>query len=87
MDAFDEDAQRRTQLVLFPADHTVPAHAQAYGVQVRLDAMQLHRPRQWGACWLACVLYEQLEPDRFWASRLPDSREDTCWQYILQDRA
>jgi hypothetical protein len=22
-------------------------------VQVRLDAMELHRPRQWGACWLA----------------------------------
>jgi hypothetical protein len=24
---------------------------------VRLDAMELHRPRQWGACWLACQLY------------------------------
>jgi hypothetical protein len=53
-------------------------------VQVRLDAMELHRPRQWGACWLACHLYEQLELDRFWAGRLPDSREGTCWQQILQ---
>jgi hypothetical protein len=55
-----------------------------HGVQVRLDAMELHRPRQWGACWLACHLYEQLELDRFWAGRLPDSREGTCWQQILQ---
>ena len=46
--------------------------------------MQLHRPRQWGACWLACGLYEQLELDRFWAERLPDSREGTSWQHILQ---
>ena len=33
----------------FPAERAVPEHAKAYGVQVRLDAMQLHRPRQWGA--------------------------------------
>jgi transposase len=51
---------------------------------VRLDAMELHRPRQWGACWLACQLYEQLGLNRFWAHRLRDSREGTCWQDILQ---
>jgi len=46
--------------------------------------MQLHRPRQWGACWLACQLYEQLALDRFWAARLPNSREGTSWRHILQ---
>lgn len=84
IEAFDEEAGRHTQLALFPADRAVPEHAQGYGVQVRLEAMELHRPRQWGACWLACQLYEQLELDRFWARRLPDSREGTCWQHILQ---
>jgi transposase len=84
IDAFDEDAQRRTQLALFPADRAVPTHAQGHGVQVRLDAMELHRPRQWGACWLACQLYEQLELDQFWTHRLPHSREGTRWQHILQ---
>jgi hypothetical protein len=84
IDAFDEDGQHHTQLALFPADRDVPAHARAYGVQVRLDAMELHRPRQWGACWLACVLYEQLELDRFWARHLPNSREGTHWQHIVQ---
>ena len=84
IEAFDEEAQRHTQLALFPADQTVPAHAQAHGVQVRLDAMELHRPRQWGACWLACQLYKQLELDRFWACRLPVSREGTNWSHILQ---
>src|SRR6266513_6442899 len=84
VEAFDEGAQRHTQLALFPADRAVPEHAQAHGVQVRLDAMELRRPRQWGACWLACQLYEQLGLDRFWAERLPHSREGTCWRHILQ---
>ncbi len=84
IEAFDEGAHHHTQLSLFPSDRALPEHAQAHGVQVRLDAMELHRPRQWGACWLACQLYEQLELDRFWAERLPHSREGTCWQHILQ---
>ncbi|WP_291165556.1 IS1634 family transposase, partial [Ensifer sp. SSB1] len=84
IEAFDEDEQRQRQLALFPADRSVPAHAQEYGVQVRLAGMRLHRPRQWGACWLACQLYEQLELDRFWAARLADSREGTCWRHVVQ---
>jgi hypothetical protein len=84
IEAFDEDTQRRTQLALFPAHREVPEHAKGYGVKVRLEAMQLYRSRQWGACWLACQLYEQLELDRFWEARLPDSREGTCWRHILE---
>jgi transposase len=84
IEAFDEGSRRHRQLALFPADRAVPACADGYGVQVRLDAMELHRPRQWGACWLACHLYEKLELDRFWSERLPDSRKGTRWQHILQ---
>jgi transposase len=84
IEAFDEGSRRHRQLALFPADHEVPASADGYGVQVRLDAMELHRPRQWGACWLACHLYEKLELDRFWSQRLPDSRKGTKWRHILQ---
>ena len=84
IEVFDEDTRRRMQLALFPAEREVPEHAKAYSVQVRLDAMQLHRPRQWGACWLACRLYEQLGLDHFWQARLPDSREGTRWRHILQ---
>jgi transposase len=84
IEAFDEGSRRHRQLALFPADREVPECADGYGVQVRLDAMELHRPRQWGACWLACQLYEQLELDRFWSTRLPDSRKGTQWRHILQ---
>ena len=84
IETFDEGSQRHRQLALFPADREVPACVDGYGVQVRLDAMELHRPRQWGACWLACGLYEQLALDRFWSARLPDSRKGTQWRHILQ---
>ena len=84
IEAFDEGSRRHRQLALFPADQEVPACADGYGVQVRLDAMELHRPRQWGACWLACHLYEKLELDRFWSERLRDSRKGTKWRHILQ---
>src|SRR5580692_2914451 len=84
IEAFDEASGRHRQLALFPAERAVPDHAKGFGVQVRLDAMELHRPRQWGACWLACHLYEQLQLDRFFAPLLPDSREGTSWQHILQ---
>jgi len=82
--AFDPLRDRTLPLALFPADRPLPEHAAGLGVQVHLDGMELHRPRQWGACWLACQLYEQLGLDRFWAQRLPDSREGTCWRHILQ---
>jgi Transposase DDE domain len=84
IEGFDEESQQARQLALFPAERAVPDHATAYGVRVRLEAMQLHRPRQWGACWLACQLYEQLGLDQFWAARLPDSREGTRWRHVLQ---
>jgi len=84
IEVFDPERDRTLPLALFPADRPVPAHAAGFGVQVRLEEMQLRRPRQWGACWLACELYEQLGLDRFWAERLPDSREGTRWRQILQ---
>jgi transposase len=84
IEAFDPERERTLPLALFPADRPLPEHAAGFGVQVRLDQMELHRPRQWGACWLACQLYEQLGLDGFWAQRLPDSREGTSWRHILQ---
>ena len=84
IEAFDAQSQQRTQLALFPAEKELPEYAEGYGVGVRLEAMELCRPRQFGACWLACHLYEQLALDQFWKDRLPDSREGTCWQHVLQ---
>ena len=84
IEVFDENRERTIPLALFPADRQLPDFAAGFGVQIRLKEMELHRPRQWGACWLACHLYEQLELDEFWAEYVPDSREGTSWRHILQ---
>ena len=56
----------------------------AHIVRVKLGELQLRHPRQWGACWLACHLYEELGLNEFWAQRLPPSRKGTRWDLVLQ---
>lgn len=80
---FDERECETRQLALFPADRTPPAEG-AEAVQVRLDAMRLERPRQWGACWLGDHLWRSLHLDDFFAARLPVTREDTDWEKVLR---
>jgi hypothetical protein len=70
IEVFDDKRERTLPLALFPADRQLPNFAAGFGVQVRLKEMELHRPRQWGACWLACDLYEQLGLDEFWGECL-----------------
>ena len=70
IEAFDEDDGRSRQIALFPEDRAAPA-LDCDVVHVRLSGMRLRRPRQWGACWLACNLWDQLELYEFWAARLP----------------
>jgi len=83
-EVFDPVGQATRELALYPADRAVPAHAAHYGVQVRLAEFVLRRPRQWGACWVGCRLWDQLHLDEFWRERLPDSREGTCWRQVLE---
>jgi transposase len=49
-----------------------------------LSGLQLRRARQWGACWLACQLWELLELDAFWQPRLRPSRQGTRWLNVLK---
>ena len=57
-------------LALFAADRQLPNFAAGFGVQVRLKEMELHRPRQWGACWLACHFYDLVCPRAIFGRRL-----------------
>jgi hypothetical protein len=83
VEVFDTARQQTRELALYPADRAVPEHAAEYGVQVRLSEFELRRPRQWGACWVGCQLWEQLRLDEFWRERLADSRKGTCWRNVL----
>ena len=84
LEGFDEDAGQKRQMALFAWDRPIPEYASDCGIGVKLKEFSLHRPRQWGACWLACELYRELGLEEFWLERLPDSRQGTHWRNILQ---
>jgi transposase len=83
IEVFDESAGQSKQIALFPEDRRAPILA-CDVVSIRLSAMRLRRPRQWGACWMAALLWEQLRLDEFWSAALPPSREGTSWLNILK---
>ena len=59
IEVFAEAGQAR-QVAIFPDDRPAP-ELDCEVVQIRLRELSLHRPRQWGACWLALELWEQLD--------------------------
>ena len=82
IEVFDQDEGRSRTLALFPEDRCEASDDDV--IRLRLNEMRLRRPRQWGACWLAGVLWRELRLDRFWAERLPRSRKGTRWDQVLQ---
>ena len=82
----DPEKAEAQQVALFPEDRAfdpldisdVPI------VRLKLDQLRLERPRQWGACWLAIQLWEQLGLGSFWKGKMPPSREGTRWDLVLQ---
>ena len=83
IEVFDEGAGQPKQIALFPEDRVAPA-LDCDVVSIRLSDMRLRRPRQWGACWMATLLWDQLRLDEFWFAALPPSREGTNWLNILK---
>jgi len=83
IEAFDEDAHCQKRLTLFPSDREISGEV-ADAVRVRLSEFELRNPRQWGACWLFCQVWEQLGLREFWHEKLGVSREGTDWEHVLQ---
>jgi hypothetical protein len=83
IEAFDEAGGVPRQIALFPEDRAAPA-LECDVVHVRLNGLRLHRPRQWGACWLAGEVWDQLQLDDFWSARLSPSRQGTRWLNVLK---
>lgn len=83
IEVFDEQSGQSRQCALFPEDRTPPA-TDTPAVLVRLEGLQLSRPRSWGACWLGDYLWRELQLDCFFAPRLGRSREGTDWEKVLR---
>ena len=79
----EEHPQSARTIALFPEDRCEAVVGKEDVVRLRLSQLRLERPRQWGGCWLALQLYQELRLDAFWAQRLPPSRKGTRWELVL----
>lgn len=81
IEVFDDGDQTTKQMALFPEHRQVPV-LDCDVISIRMSEMRLCRPRQWGACWLSCYLWDLLHLDEFWNSRLEPSRKGTSWLHV-----
>jgi transposase len=84
IEVFDDDEGGVEQLKLFAASEQPLPEAKLDEVHVRIKDFALHRPRQWGGCWLFSELWKELGLEEFWGQRLGFSREGTDWEHVLQ---
>ena len=77
IEVLDEGVRGPRSLALFAEDRCEGLVPHESIVRLRLSQLRVCRPRQWGACWLALRLWQELRCDEFWAERLPPSRKGT----------
>ena len=83
IEVLEEGSVRPRTLSLFAEDRCEGVLPDASIVRLKLAQLRLERPRQWGACWLALQLWQELKLDRFWRERLAPSRKGTRWDLVL----
>src|SRR3954465_11769199 len=60
IEILDGGCDRRGTLALFPEDRCDGVLPDAAVVRLKVSELRLCRPRQWGACWLALRLWDEL---------------------------
>lgn len=83
IEVLDEDRRAARTLALFPEDLCEAVVDDGSIVRLKMARLRLERPRQWGACWLALKLWQELELDRFWSLRLAPTRKGTRFDQVL----
>ena len=82
IEAIDENG-RITQLKLFPEERA-PASDDGSIVRIQMNRLSVRNMRNWGEVWLGLQLWDMLELDCFWSSRIDKSRKGTDWLALLK---
>ena len=83
IEVFDEGDNNPKQMFLFPDDQA-RTQSDIESIQIRLNDITIKNPRQWGACWLFCELWDLLGLDKFWRDKLKPGRKGTNWLNIFK---
>ena len=82
IEAIDENG-RVTQLKLFPEERA-PTSDDGSIVRIQMSRLSVRNMRNWGEVWLGLQLWDMLELDNFWSSRIDKSRKGTDWLALLK---
>ena len=52
--------------------------------EVLLSSLVVRRPRQFGACWVGCKLWEELGLGEFWRQALGDEAGAVAWDKVVE---
>jgi hypothetical protein len=83
IEVMDESTQVARTLALFAEDRCERVLDDESVVRLRVAQLRLERPRQWGGCWLALKLWQELGLDSFWGERLLPTRKGTRFDQVL----
>src|SRR5258708_10897124 len=52
--------------------------------EVLLSSLVVRRPRQFGACWVGCKLWEELALGEFWQKALEEEAGAVPWEKVVE---
>jgi hypothetical protein len=52
--------------------------------EVLLSSLVVRRPRQFGACWVGCKLWEELALGEFWQKALEEEAGGVPWEKVVE---
>jgi hypothetical protein len=82
IETIHEDGQRH-QLRLF-SDREGGAPPAADVVEVVLSSLRLRHPKQFGAPWVGCRVWAELQLDQFWQQALGEEPGDIAWAKVVE---
>jgi transposase len=85
IEVVEEDGGRH-QMRLFTDRQSEPAAAAAPEdvAEVLLSSLVVRRPRQFGACWIGCKLWEELALGEFWQKALEEDAGTVPWEKVVE---
>ena len=83
IEVIQQEGERRQCRLFTDRDGAAPADAPDV-CEVILASLSVRHPRQFGACWLASRLWQELGLDSFFAEALQDRRGPVEWSKVIE---
>lgn len=84
IEVIEENGAARQMRLFTDREGGAPKAADSGAGEVLLSSLRLRRPRSFGAPWLGCRLWQELQLDRFWQERLAGCRGPVEWAKVLE---